>query len=55
MSEDQEQKVEQVVKSKTPKLLAEKALPLVGADTLIKIIKGYVVASNAGESPVESH
>ena len=53
MSEDQEQKVEQVVKSKAPKLSAEKALPLTGADTLVKIIKGYVVASNAGESPVK--
>ena len=51
MSEDQEQKAEQVAKSKTPKLSSEKALPLAGADTLVKIIKGYVVASNAGESP----
>ena len=53
MSDDQEQKLEQVVKSKTPKLAAEKALPSAGADTLVKIIKGYVVASNAGESPVK--
>jgi hypothetical protein len=53
MSEDQEQKVEPVVKSKTPKLSAEKALPFSGADTLVKIIKGYVVASNGGESPVK--
>jgi hypothetical protein len=53
MIENQDQNVEQVAKSKTQKLSAEKALPFAGADTLIKIIKGYVVASNAGESPVK--
>ncbi len=52
MSEDQEQS-EQQKKTKTPKLAAEKALPFSGADALVKIIKGYVVASNAGESPIK--
>jgi hypothetical protein len=53
MSEEQDVKIEQPVKSRTPKLSAEKALPYSGADAIVKIIKGYVVASNAGESPVK--
>lgn len=53
MSEDQEQKPEQSPKQKTPKLSAEKALPYSGSDVIVKIIKGYVVASNAGASPVK--
>jgi len=53
MSEEQEQRVEQAARTKTPKLSAERALPQSGADVLVKIIKGYVVASNAGETPVK--
>lgn len=39
-------------KPKTSKLSAEKALPQAGVETFIKVIKGYVVASNGGETPV---
>ena len=53
MSEEQDQKTEQPVKQRTAKLSAEKALPYSGSDVIVKIIKGYVVASNAGESPVK--
>jgi len=54
MSEEvQDQRTEQPVKQRAPKLSAEKALPYSSADVIIKIIKGYVVASNAGESPVK--
>jgi hypothetical protein len=40
------------VKPKTGKLASEKALPQSAYDTLIKIIKGYAVASNGGEAQV---
>ena len=50
MSNETELKTEQPQKQKTVKLSAEKALPQSGAETLIKIIKGYVVASQGGES-----
>jgi len=53
MSEDQDQKTEQPIKQRAAKLSAEKALPYSGSDVIVKIIKGYVVASNAGESPVK--
>jgi len=53
MSEEQELKTDQIAKPRTPKLSAEKALPYSGSDVLVKIIKGYVIASNAGESPVK--
>lgn len=50
MSNETELKTEQPPKQKTVKLSAEKALPQSGAETLIKIIKGYVVASQGGET-----
>jgi hypothetical protein len=40
------------VKSRGPKLSAEKALPTVGAEQLVRIIKGYAVASSGGEDRV---
>ncbi len=43
------QKTEEAAKQRAPKLSAEKSLPKAGADTLVKIIKGYAVASNGGE------
>lgn len=43
---------EETVKPRTPKLSAERALPKSGAEQLVKIIKGYAVASNGGESQV---
>jgi hypothetical protein len=43
---------EEATKPRTPKLSAERALPKSGAEQLVKIIKGYAVASNGGESQV---
>ncbi len=37
-------------KQKVARLSAEKALPASGVETLVKIIKGYVVASQGGQS-----
>jgi hypothetical protein len=39
-------------KQRSLKLSAEKALPLSGADTLVKIIKGYAIASNGGQTQI---
>jgi hypothetical protein len=41
-----------VPKSRGPKLSAERALPGTGVEGLVKIIKGYAVASNGGENQV---
>lgn len=41
-----------IAKAKPAKLAPEKALPQSAHDTLIKIIKGYAVASNGGETQV---
>ncbi len=43
---------EEPAKQRAPKLSAEMALPKSGAETLVKIIKGYAVASNGGETQV---
>jgi hypothetical protein len=40
------------VKNRGSKLSAEKALPSVGAEQLVRIIKGYAVASNGGQDQV---
>jgi hypothetical protein len=40
------------VKSRGPKLSSEKALPTVGDEQLVRIIKGYAVASSGGEDSV---
>jgi hypothetical protein len=50
MNDETELKTEQPPKQKVPRLSAEKALPASGVEALIKIIKGYVVASQGGES-----
>ena len=50
MNKETELKTEAPPKQKVAKLSAEKALPASGVDTLTKIIKGYVVASQSGES-----
>src|SRR5438094_355026 len=50
MNDETELKTEQPSKQKVGKLSAEKALPASGVEALIKIIKGYVVASQGGES-----
>ncbi len=52
MNESEQQLREEPIKPRTPKLSAEKALPRSGADTLVKIIKGYAVSSNGGETQV---
>jgi hypothetical protein len=39
-------------KQRSPRMSAEKALPQSSAETLVKIIKGYAIASNGGESPI---
>jgi hypothetical protein len=43
---------EEVVKPRTPKLSAERALPQSNADQIVKIVKAYAVASNGGETQV---
>lgn len=43
---------ESLPKTRGPKLSAEKALPTVGAEQLVRIIKGYAVASSGGQSQV---
>jgi hypothetical protein len=50
MNDEAELKTAQPQKQKVAKLSAEKALPASGVEALIKIIKGYVVASQGGES-----
>ncbi len=46
-----DKRIEQL-RPKTQKLSAHFALPLSGTDTLVKIIKGYAIASNGGATPV---
>ena len=52
MSESEQQLKEEPAKQRMSKLAAERALPRSGADTLVKIIKGYAVASNGGDAQV---
>ena len=52
MSESEMQTKEEAPKVRTPKMSAEKALPQSSADMLVKIIKGYAVASNGGETQI---
>jgi len=52
MNESEQQLKQELAKQRVPKLVAEKALPKSGADTLVKIIKGYAVASNGGETQI---
>lgn len=39
-------------KQRSPRMSAEKALPQSSSETLVKIIKGYAIASNGGESQI---
>jgi hypothetical protein len=50
---DQDILKEETTKVKTPKLSSEFALPQCATETLIKIVKGYAVASNGGETPIK--
>jgi hypothetical protein len=43
---------EEGVRQRTPRLAAQKALPQSSAETLVKIIKGYAVASNGGQTKI---
>lgn len=52
MSEELIEKEPSIAKTKPAKLAPEKALPQSADDTLVKIIKGYAVASNGGETQV---
>lgn len=52
MNESNIELKEQAPKPRTPKMSAEKALPQSSAEVLIKIIKGYAVASNGGETQI---
>jgi hypothetical protein len=52
MNESEQSLREESSKPRSPKLSAERALPQSGADTLVKIIKGYAVASNGGETQI---
>ena len=52
MADETYLKSEPVPKSRGPRLSAERALPSAGVEALIRIIKGYAVASNGGENPV---
>lgn len=52
MSEELIEKETSIAKTKPAKLAPEKALPQSAYDTLVKIIKGYAVASNGGETQV---
>ncbi len=52
MNESEQQIKEETAKQRAPKLASEKALPRSGAEILVKIIKGYAVASNGGEAQV---
>ena len=50
---DSEVLKEETTKVKIPKLSAEHALPQSATETLVKIIKGYAVASNGGETAIK--
>jgi len=52
MKESELQPKEEPSKQRVSKPSAERALPRSGAETLVKIIKGYAVASNGGETQI---
>jgi len=52
MNASEQEIKEESSKVKTPRMSAEKALPQSSAEQLIKIIKGYAVASNGGETQI---
>lgn len=43
---------EDVIRTRVPRLSAHKALPQTTAETLVKIIKGYAIASNGGQTKI---
>src|SRR5438552_2657256 len=52
MNESDQQVKTEPSKTRTPRMAAEKSLPQSSAETLVKIIKGYAVASNGGQLQV---
>jgi hypothetical protein len=52
MMESEHQTKAETPKSRPARMTAEKALPQSSADTLVKIIKGYAIASTGGQSQV---
>ncbi len=52
MNESDMQLKEEAPKARTPKMSTEKALPQSSSEQLVKIIKGYAVASNGGETQI---
>lgn len=52
MNESEPPVKEEALKARAPKMSAEKALPQSSAEVLVKIIKGYAVASNGGETQI---
>ncbi len=51
-SDIQSQVKEETSRTRTPRLAAQKALPQTSAETLVKIIKGYAIASNGGQTKI---
>ena len=52
MNESEPETRTETLKPRPPKMAAEKPLPQSSAETLVKIIKGYAVASNGGQTQV---
>jgi hypothetical protein len=52
MNESDQQVKAEPSKTRAPRMAAEKSLPQSSAETLVKIIKGYAVASNGGQLQV---
>ena len=52
MPESEIETKEETAKTRSPRLSSEKALPQSSADTLVRIIKGYAVASNGGQTKI---
>ena len=52
MNESDVQAPEEAIRTRANRLSAEKALPQSGADTLVRIIKGYAIASSGGQTKI---
>lgn len=49
---ESEQGIAPPPKQRTPRMSAEKSLPQSSAETLVRIIKGYAIASAGGQTPI---
>lgn len=52
MNESEQTTLQAAPKQRPPKMNAEKALPQSGSETLVRIIKGYAIASNGGQTQI---